>query len=56
MMLVAELRDSESGAVLARATDRERGRESATFQWQTRERNLADAREALRKPARDGRA
>jgi len=50
--LVAELRDSESGAVLARAADRERGQESATMQWTTRADNLADARKILSEWAR----
>ena len=47
--LVAELRDSESGAVLARAADHERARESMTLQWTTRVDNRADARIILRK-------
>ncbi|MGH8863652.1 MAG: DUF3313 family protein [Burkholderiales bacterium] len=42
--LVAELVDSVSGEVVGRAADRERARESATFQWRTRSTNLADAR------------
>jgi len=45
--LVAELRDSVSGAVIARAADRARARESATMQWATRARNRADAQEIL---------
>ena len=47
--LGAELTDSESGAVIARAADRERGRESGTMQWITRSQNRADARAMLRK-------
>jgi hypothetical protein len=47
--LGAELTDSESGAVIARAADRERARESATMQWITRSKNRADARAMLRK-------
>jgi uncharacterized protein DUF3313 len=47
--LVAELRDSESGAVLARAADHERARESVTLQWTTRADNRADARIMLKK-------
>lgn len=45
--LVAELRDSVSGAVIARAADHQRARESATMQWTTRARNRADAQEIL---------
>ena len=47
--LVAELRDSESGAVLARVADRERTRESATLQWASRSKNRRDAEEVLGK-------
>lgn len=47
--LGAELTDSESGSVIARATDRVRARESATMQWITRSQNRADARAMLRK-------
>jgi hypothetical protein len=47
--LGAVLTDSESGAVIARATDRVRARESATMQWITRSQNRADARKMLRK-------
>jgi hypothetical protein len=47
--LVAELRDSDSGSVIARAADRERARESATMQWITRADNRADARVMLKK-------
>lgn len=49
MMLLAELRDSESGAVLARVADRERARESAFLQWSTRATNAAEARQILGK-------
>lgn len=47
--LVAELRDSASGAVVARAADRMRARESVTLQWTSRATNRADAREILRR-------
>lgn len=47
--LGAELTDSESGAVIARAADHVRARESATMQWITRSQNRADARAMLRK-------
>lgn len=47
--LGAELIDSESGSVIARATDHVRARESATMQWITRSQNRADARAMLRK-------
>lgn len=45
--LVAELRDSVSGAVVARAADRQRARESAMLQWSSRSRNIADAKAIL---------
>jgi hypothetical protein len=47
--LGAELTDSESGAVIARAADHVRARESATMQWITRSQNRGDARAMLRK-------
>lgn len=47
--LVAEVRDSESGSVIVRVTDRQRARESATMQWITSARNRADARIIMRK-------
>lgn len=47
--LSAELTDSESGAIIARAADHVRARESATMQWITRSQNRADARAMLRK-------
>lgn len=47
--LGAELLDSESGAVIARAADHVRARESASMQWITRSQNRADARAMLRK-------
>ncbi len=50
--LIAELRDSESGAVLARAADHERAREFATLQWATRASNRADAKVTLARWAR----
>jgi hypothetical protein len=50
MTLIAELRDSESGAILARAADR-RSAESpgGTLQWATRSSNRADAIRVLKK-------
>ena len=47
--LVAEARDSVSGSVIGRVTDRQRARESATMQWITRARNRADARMIMQK-------
>lgn len=47
--LSAELTDSESGAVIARAADHVRAREHATMQWITRSQNRADARAMLRR-------
>lgn len=48
MTLVAELRDSETGAILARAADRKAGASSGRMQWTTRASNVAEARRALR--------
>jgi hypothetical protein len=50
--LVAELRDSVSGSVVARVADHKRARETPTMQWATKSRNIADAREILRRWAR----
>jgi Protein of unknown function (DUF3313) len=47
MTLVAELRDSVTNALLARAVDTERGRESHNFMLTTSASNSADARMAL---------
>lgn len=47
MTLVAELRDSVSNQLLARAVDTERGRESHNFMLTTSASNSADARMAL---------
>lgn len=47
--LGAELTDSESGAVIARAADHVRARESVTMQWITRSQNRTDARAMLRR-------
>jgi hypothetical protein len=48
MTLVAELRDTESGAILARVADRKEASNSNTFTWTTRASNTADARRILR--------
>jgi hypothetical protein len=48
MTLVAELRDAESGEVLALAIDRRRARETGMMQWATKASNSAEARAALR--------
>jgi hypothetical protein len=48
MTLVAELRDSESGAILARVADRKEASNPNTFTWTTRASNTADARRILR--------
>jgi hypothetical protein len=48
MTLIAELRDSESGAILARVADRKEASNSNYFQWTTRTSNTADARRILR--------
>src|SRR5262249_54024971 len=47
MVLIAELRDTETGAILARVADRKGGRESGTVQWATSGSNLAAARSAI---------
>lgn len=48
MTLIAELRDTESGAILARVADRKEASEFNHFQWTTRASNTADARRILR--------
>jgi len=47
MTLVAELRDSVTGQLLARAVDTQRGRRTGQFQWATPVTNMADARRAM---------
>lgn len=47
MTLVAELRDSESGAILARVAD-QKGRSFGPMQWNTRATNTMEARRILR--------
>lgn len=49
MTLVAELRDSESGAILARVADRKEASNTNTFTWTNRATNTADARRILRR-------
>lgn len=48
MTLIAELRDTESGAILARVADQKEASNFNTFQWTTRASNTADARRILR--------
>ena len=48
MTLIAELRDTESGAILARVADRKEAANSTHFQWTTRASNTADARRILK--------
>jgi hypothetical protein len=48
MTLLAELHDSESGAILARVADRRSGRNSGFFEWATRASNAGEARRILR--------
>lgn len=48
MTLIAELRDAESGAILARVADRKEASSAGSFQWTTRASNAADARRILR--------
>jgi len=48
MTLVAELRDSESGEILARAVDRRSGRSGGTWNVTNTVTNSADARRAIR--------
>jgi hypothetical protein len=52
MTLVLELRDAETGQVLARAYDRREGRETGQLTWTTSVSNEADAREVARRWAR----
>lgn len=52
MTLAVELRDSETGKLLARAVDTARGRDYGTFQITTSVSNLGDARFALAQWAR----
>jgi hypothetical protein len=47
MTLAAELRDSVSGQLLARAVDTQQGRQTANLQWATSVSNMGDARAAL---------
>jgi len=47
MSLVAELRDSQSGAALARAIDRKRGRQYGNLQVADQASNTAEARQAF---------
>lgn len=49
MTLIAELRDAESGAILARAADRREAMDNMTLQWTTRASNTADARQILKR-------
>jgi hypothetical protein len=48
MTLVAELRDSESGEVLAMALDRRAARETGMMQWSSKVSNASEARSMLR--------
>jgi hypothetical protein len=48
MTLVAELRDSESGAILARVADRRVGRNTGMLYWATRVSNATEARRIMR--------
>jgi Protein of unknown function (DUF3313) len=52
MTLVLELRDSETGQVLARAFDRREARETGQLNWTTSVSNEADARDIARRWAR----
>jgi Protein of unknown function (DUF3313) len=47
MTLVAELRDSETGELLARAVDTQRGRRTGVMSLASRAENMADARRAI---------
>jgi hypothetical protein len=47
MTLVGELRDSESGAILARVADRKGGQNSTRMTWATSTSNRAEARRVL---------
>ncbi|HEY0685652.1 MAG TPA: DUF3313 family protein [Steroidobacter sp.] len=48
MTLIAELRDSETRAILARVADRKEASNHVNFQWSNRATNTADARRILR--------
>ena len=48
MTLVAELHDSESGAILARVVDRRVARGTGSLSWATRASNTNEARRILR--------
>lgn len=48
MTLIAELRDTDTGAILARVADRKEASNSNYFQWTTRASNTADARRILK--------
>lgn len=47
MTLIAELRDSESGQILARAADHRESNSSSTFTWTNSLTNTADARRIM---------
>ncbi len=47
MTLVAELRDSETGALFARVVDEREARDNMTLQWSNRVENSAEARAAV---------
>jgi hypothetical protein len=47
MTLVGELRDSESGAILARVADRAGGRDTGRMEWATGSSNRAEARRIM---------
>jgi len=47
MTLVGELRDSESGAILARVADRSGGRDTGRMEWATGSSNRAEARRIM---------
>lgn len=49
MTLVAELRDAETGQVIARVVDRAQARQSGNFQFSSKMTNSAEARAAMRK-------
>lgn len=48
MTLIAELRDSESGTILARVADRKEASNARQLQWSNRATNTADARRILK--------
>jgi hypothetical protein len=49
MTLFLELRDSETGDLLARAVDRRRARDTSFMRWATRVTNLAEARHLMQR-------